>query len=794
MQEGSSQLSAPDFRVLFESAPGLYLVLRPDLTIVAVSDAYLRATMTQRESILGRPLFEVFPDNPGDPSADGVRNLRASLERVRQNRVPDTMAVQKYDIRRPESEGGGFEERYWSPINSPVLGPGQEIVYIIHRVEDVTAEYAAEQALRTSHQKLQVALDGAALGMWDWDVVTGAVTYDTRWYSMLGYEPGELEGHIRTWERLVHPEDMALVTKLLETQLGQEHGFFEAEIRMRHKNGSWRWIFTRGQVFSRDDAGRPVRAVGTHLDITERKRAAEELHRFNLRLEELVAKRTAEMRQALATLDATENAALIFDPETLRFTYANEGAVQQLGYSNQELLAKTPPDITPKFDEAKFRGLLAPMLRGEVRSHRFTTVHRHRHGHDISVEISLQYVAPARERPRFIYIASDITERQRHERLALRSQRLESIGTLAGGIAHDLNNALAPIMLGVELIKMEYPKESETTTMFESSVRRSAEMVRHLLNFAKGAEGERVPVHTERLVNEMENMMKGSFPKNIHLVVKCAKDLPTILADATQLHQVLLNLCVNARDAMPHGGTLTLEAKFREVDAAYASSVPDARPGHYVALRVRDTGTGIPPEILDRIFDPFFTTKGPDKGTGLGLSTVVGIVKGHGGFLQVYSQPGQGSTFTAYLPVDRAGHETELISKTAAIEFRGQGETILLVDDEPSVREMARVVLRRLNFNPLTATDGADGMMQAAQHRMELRAIITDLHMPHMDGLAFIRALRRMLPELPVLVTSGRMEEAVAEEFKSLGVTKRLDKPFTELQLAEALRSLLAGK
>ena len=263
-----------------------------------------------------------------------------------------------------------------------------------------------------------------------------------------------------------------------------------------------------------------------------------------------------------------------------------------------------------------------------------------------------------------------------------------------------------------------------------------------------------------------------------------------MLGDPTQLHQILLNLCVNARDAMPHGGTLTLEAQRMDVDAAYASSIPDARPGKYVALRVRDTGSGIPPEILDRIFDPFFTTKGPDKGTGLGLSTVMGIVKGHGGFLQVYSQPGQGSTFTAYLPVASEGSDTEHLTK-ATVEFRGQGETILLVDDEVAVREMARAVLRRLNFKPLTATDGADGLMQTAQHRTELRAIVTDLHMPHMDGLAFVRALRRMLPDIPVVVASGRMEDAMAGEFKTLGVTSRLDKPFTEVQLAEALKTVL---
>ena len=386
----------------------------------------------------------------------------------------------------------------------------------------------------------------------------------------------------------------------------------------------------------------------------------------------------------------------------------------------------------------------------------------------------------------------DITERLKNEHLALRSQRLEAIGTLAGGVAHDLNNALAPIMMGVELIKMQYPEESNIIDMFEVSAKHAADMVRQLLTFAKGAEGERVCIQPSHLVREMENLIKGSFPKNLRLLVKCDPKLPTVLGDATQLHQILLNLCVNARDAMPNGGTLMLEAQRMDVDATYASSIPDAKPGNYVVLRVRDTGTGIPPEMLHRIFDPFFTTKGPDKGTGLGLSTVMGIVKGHGGFLQVHSQPGQGSTFTVYLPADPAGSDADLVP-IAAVEFRGQGETILLVDDELPVRDVARAVLRRLNFKPLTATDGVDGLIKAAEHRTALRAIITDLRMPHMDGLAFVRAVRRMLPDIPIVVASGGMEDAVADEFKTLGVTRHLNKPFTEVQLAEALKNLLAS-
>jgi PAS domain S-box-containing protein len=385
----------------------------------------------------------------------------------------------------------------------------------------------------------------------------------------------------------------------------------------------------------------------------------------------------------------------------------------------------------------------------------------------------------------------NFSERKNMESLALRSQRMEALGTLSGGVAHDLNNALAPILMGVELLKMRCPQESKILDMFETSARRGAEMVRQLLTFAKGAEGERVVLQVERLVHELESLMTSSFPKNIHLVVTCAPELPTVLGDATQMHQILLNLCVNARDAMPTGGTLTLEAQPMEVDEAFASSVPDARPGNYVALRVHDTGAGISKEIIERIFDPFFTTKSPDKGTGLGLSTVMGIVKSHGGFLQVSSQPGLGSTFTAFLPT----HVVEggmTPAPAAVVSCPGHGETILLVDDEPAVREMAGIVLQRLNFNPVTATDGADGLQLAMRHQAELRVIITDLHMPHMDGLAFVRVLRLLLPDIPVIVASGRMEDPQAAEMQALGVNHRLDKPFTEGQLAEVLQDILS--
>ncbi|TAL06487.1 MAG: PAS domain S-box protein [Verrucomicrobia bacterium] len=537
-------------------------------------------------------------------------------------------------------------------------------------------------------------------------------------------------------------------------------------------------------------------------DITARKRSEEELRKFNVGLEELVAKRTAEVRQ-----QEELNRRLLENLTEGVVACDAEGRLSLFNRVAREWHGADLSDVPSEQWSAHFN-LCAADGRTPLAATEIPLARAFRGERVSNVEMSIvRKNAPplcvlASGVPLFdasgkkcgaVVVMRDITERRKHERLALRSQRLESLGTLAGGIAHDLNNALAPILMVVEMLKLQYPDESQMLETIGSSARRGADMVRQLLTFAKGAEGERVAINPKHLLRELENIMRSTFPKNITVEIKLDDDLAVVLGDATQLHQVLVNLCVNARDAMPHGGTLTLEAASLEVDAVYASSIPDAKPGKYVRLRVRDTGTGIAPEILDRIFDPFFTTKGPDKGSGLGLSTVLGIVKGHGGFMQVYSSPGQGSTFAVYLPASDTAADTTRVSKAEA-EFRGQGETILLVDDEAAVREMGRAVLRRLNFKPVTATDGADGLMQLAEHRADLRAIITDLHMPHMDGFSFIRALRRMRRDIPVVVTSGRLDEKDKAELSLLGVTACLDKPFTEGQLAEALKKLLSAK
>lgn len=391
----------------------------------------------------------------------------------------------------------------------------------------------------------------------------------------------------------------------------------------------------------------------------------------------------------------------------------------------------------------------------------------------------------------------DLTEQKNAEQQAFRSQRLESLGTLASGVAHDLNNALTPILMSTEILRTKYPIETKIIDVLEASAQRGANMVRQLLTFQRGVSGPRTEVDIALLIIEIENLMQGTFPKTLHQQVTCAPELPTVLGDATELHQVFLNLCVNARDAMLEGGAITVSAEYQTFQTAPVGTVTPAAAGNYVVVEVSDTGTGIPSDILEHIFDPFFTTKDIHKGTGLGLATVMGIIRGHAGFIKVRSQPDEGSTFTVFLPAKNGIPVAPTIVPTVTTTQsmpQGHGEKILFVEDEADIREVMSELLVRLNYQVVTAIDGADGLSRALNSEEDIDAVITDLHMPNMDGLEMTRALRQRQADTPILVASGRMDDNVAAELLSLGVTHLLSKPFAEKKLAIALETLLRGE
>ena len=385
------------------------------------------------------------------------------------------------------------------------------------------------------------------------------------------------------------------------------------------------------------------------------------------------------------------------------------------------------------------------------------------------------------------------SEYDRLERQLLQKHRLENIGTLASGVAHDLNNALAPIVMSIDLLYDTYPNAKEHVDTIETCARRGAGMVQQLLTYAKGMEGQKICVLPGHLIKELESIISRTFPANIEVVTDYSTDLNAIHGEATLIHQVLLNLCVNARDAMTGGGMLALTAKNVEIGKDFKeTTILDSKPGQYVACQVRDTGKGISQEMIGKIFEPFVSSKENGKGSGIGLSTVINILKSHQGFLTIESVENQGSTFTVYFPAcEQAPVQLpHSIFQRKSETFKGNGEVILVVDDDVNVRKTLAHLLGNLNFRVMTATNGTDAIVQATDYRTDMYAIITDFHMPHIGGLVFLRLLRQMLPQTPLIVTSGNFESDDLNELENLKITCTLEKPFKRAALVEKLARL----
>ncbi|MEN9634077.1 MAG: hypothetical protein RL077_2481 [Verrucomicrobiota bacterium] len=393
-------------------------------------------------------------------------------------------------------------------------------------------------------------------------------------------------------------------------------------------------------------------------------------------------------------------------------------------------------------------------------------------------------------------LALDITERKRAASYAARRQRMEDLGTLVSGVAHYLNNALTPVRLGLDLLRKRYPLPDKLFESMEVSTLHGSNLIRQLLTFAKGIEGKRVGLASAGIVAELVKLIGATFPKNIILRTHFDEGEHPVVGDATQLYQVLLNLCVNARDAMPAGGRLDIEVGHQKVDATYLATQPDAQLGNYVTWLVRDSGEGISPQNLDHIFDPFFSTKSPEKGLGMGLATVLGLVRSHGGFLRVQSVEGKGSSFWVYLPMANSSVSPPSLQVLDLGENRnehlaGAGETVLVVDDEPAIVAVMVAVLSDHQFRVITGKDGTDAMIRVAENRGSLCGVITDFNMPDTNGLKLVRTLRHMAPGVPIIVASGFISDGDAKELRDLGVVAILNKPFTEVDLIAAMAVLM---
>ena len=503
-------------------------------------------------------------------------------------------------------------------------------------------------------------------------------------------------------------------------------------------------------------------------------------------------KRTEQqIREQAALLNIATDAILVRDLQS-KILFWNQGAERLYGWKAEEALGQDASKLLYKSDSSQFQKAYRCLIAegewyGEI--DQVTKA-----GKAVLVVSRWTLMRDEDAKPKSILVVStDITEKKQLEAQFLRIQRMESIGTLASGIAHDLNNILTPILATAQLLKIRLVQEDERTQrmleIVEVNTKRGAALIKQVLSFARGVEGKQTILQIKHLIREIQQIAEETFPKSIEVYNYTSPNLWTITGNVTQLHQVLMNLCVNARDAMPNGGKLSISAENFVVDENYARMNLDAKVGSYIVVTLTDTGTGIPAEMVDRIFESFFTTKEVGKGTGLGLSTVIGIVKSHGGFINVTSVMGEGTEFKVFLP---AAKNSEIFEEQAIEIPTGQGELVLIVDDEAAICEASRTLLETYSYRVLTATNGIEAIGLYVQHQHDISVVIVDLMMPMMDGTTMIRTLQEINSKVKIIAVSG-----LAPSKQILAETPTqifLSKPYSPQDFLRAVYEILQVK
>ncbi len=499
-----------------------------------------------------------------------------------------------------------------------------------------------------------------------------------------------------------------------------------------------------------------------------------------------------QLREQAKLLEVTQDAIIVVD-ETDVILFWNSAAERLYGWKQEDALGNRIADLL--YDNKEFKHHFEAQAKvfetgeweGELRQ-------RTREGKQVVIQSRRTLLDSIGNQPRKVLIVNtDITEKKHLEAQLFRNQRVENIGMIASGIAHDMNNVLTPIMASLELLKQKLTdeKSKKRISMLESSVHRGKSLMEQILLFARGQEGDMAVLDLRHIIKDIANLIEQTFPKNISVEVSIDRNVLLIMGNSTQLHQVLLNLVVNARDAMPDGGKISISLAPVSVSAADARTNIDARPGNYLLLTVSDAGTGIPQEYLDKIFDPFFTTKPEGKGTGLGLSTVLSIIRAHKGFLEIDSTLNVGTSFKIYLPTALGAVKQDGGSPVEVGADKGKGEAILVVDDDEAVGEVAAELLQNAGYTTLLAKNGEEALALYTENYRNIRLVLTDMVMPKMDGASLIRSLRSVQHSVKVIAMSGLMDKEKLMKMAGVESGAFITKPFTGETLLHTVHRLL---
>jgi PAS domain S-box-containing protein len=742
-----------EIETIYATAPVGLCLVDLNLRFVRLNDRLAEINGLPVTAHIGRTIREVLPE------------LADDMERTYLQVIQSGLPILDVEVHGTTPAQPGIE-RDWSLSYYPLKDSDDRILGVNVMVQDITQRKHSEAALRESEERFRQLAENIDAVFWmtsrdRYQIIYISPAFDRIWGRSRTdfYENGYL------LLDSIHPADVERVTTALQTPVND----YEIEYRILRPDGAIRWIRDRSFPI-RNEQGDIYRYAGIAEDITNRKQTEQKI------------------REQAALLDVATNAILVRDLEH-HILFWNNSAQRLYGWQASEVLGKNVNELLYRVGKAALP--LAPIQKtlaekgqwqGEL--HQVT-----RDGKDIIVESLWTLVRDEDGQPKTILVVNtDITDKKQLEAQFLRAQRLESIGTLASGIAHDLNNILSPILISAQLLQTKNfdTRSQKLLKTIETNAKRGAAVIKQVLSFARGVEGERKIVQIRHLILEIKQIVKETFPKSIELYTDIAPDLWAVSGDATQVHQVLLNLCVNARDAMPDGGTLSIYGKNFLIDQNYARMNLDAQVGPYIVITVADTGIGIPPEVMDRIFEPFFTTKQQGKGTGLGLSTVIGIIKSHGGFVKVSSDVGKGTQFQVFLP---AVQEAEM-GQVEVLELpRGHGELILVVEDEASVNEITITSLETYNYRAIAAHDGIEAIALYAQHQTEISVVLIDMMMPSLDGSTTIRILQAMNPQVEIIAISGLVSNA--QVASAVGVKAFLLKPFTARELLNAIQGVL---
>ncbi len=652
----------------------------------------------------------------------------------------------------------------------------------------VSSELALKErvsSLLESESRLSLALTATNSGIWDWNVKSGTMFFDPNYFRLAGYEPDEFPHTYAEWEKRVHPADIENANEAIEKYLTGKTSTFAVEFRFKCKDGSWLWILGQGRVVERDEHGEPIRFTGMHTDVTDRKRVSEALRESEFFFKE---------SQRAASIGSYKTDFITGTWQSSEVLDAIFGIDKEYERSVQSWLDIVFPDD---------REMMNQYLRDDVISQRkpFSKEYRiiRKNNGETRWVLGLGGVQVDSNNNVISLVGTiqDITERKQAEetRISLEKQllhvqKLESMGVLAGGIAHDFNNILTAIIGNADLALMRINKESPATEnlhRIEQAAVRAADLAKQMLAYSGKGKFVVESIDLNHLLEDMLHLLKISISKKAVLRFNLHQDLPAVEADATQIRQVVMNLVINASEAIgDKTGVISITTDCIDCDRNYLKDVwldENVGEGVYVYLEIADNGCGMDKNTLGKIFDPFFTTK--FTGRGLGMAAVSGILKGHKGAIKVYSEPEKGTTFKILLPASSRPSEI-YYPKDRQDDWHRSG-TVLLVDDEEAIREIGKEMLQEIGFTVVTAKDGREAVNKFLDNP-DITFVILDLTMPHMDGEQCFRELRKIKTDIKVIMSSGFTEQEVTQKFAGQGMAGFIQKPYTFSALKEVIR------